>query len=90
MAEAVWLVTKTVEPGDTLVDGITSVVINNDDADTAAQTITDAEALVVALGHPVPSSYFDSAVIISDLASGPIATDGDGYVFGDLKSSLTT
>jgi hypothetical protein len=91
MAEALWLVTKTVEPGDTLIDGVTAVVINNDDADSAAQTIIDATAKAVAQGHPLPTGYFDAAAVISDLAgASALRTDGDNYVFGTIKSSQTT
>lgn len=95
MVEAVWLVTRENDPGDSHRDGIKAVVINADDASTVAQVIADAVGMVNGLfpsddGDKLPAGYFDAAVEIGDLTAGPIRTDLDGYVFGTIKGSVLT
>jgi hypothetical protein len=83
MAEALWLVTRTIQPGDNGVrNGVHAVVINNDDGDTAAVTISDTVARLNAQfgADAYPAGYFDSAVIISNLTTGPLQDDQDCYV----------
>ena len=85
MAEALWLVTKSTdsEGGKTLKDKLHACVINSDDGNTQAQVIAQAESQARAGGFAVLDGYFDTAVEISDLASGPLQDDGDAYMFHD-------
>ena len=97
MAEALWLVTRNQVLGRQDFDDIHSVLINADDAGSAADTIQDAVDLVNAQlpsspdnVNKLPDGYFDAAAIVSDLIAGPLSTDGDGYVMGRVKASLVT
>lgn len=88
MAEALYLVTKTVDPGDSTVNGITAVLINKDDAQTDAQIKADAVAQVNVLlkggqtiNDPVPADYFDTVDKVSDLVAGSLKDNKDAYVF---------
>jgi hypothetical protein len=97
MAEQLWLCNRARNPGRSFVDGVEFVVINNDDADTEAQTIA---AAVLALNTALPADadgtdkfpagYFDTAVDLSDLTTGPLATDLDFYAFGKTQASAVT
>lgn len=89
MAEALWLVTKTVRTGSSDVrDGIHAVIINADDGQNAAATIVEVEDRINAgfpsdsgAGDKIPAGYFDTAIIIDDLTSGPLKDDKDCFVF---------
>ena len=97
MAEALWMVNRAKRMGRQDRDEIHNVLINSDDGGSAAVVIAAAVAMVNAQmpetagsGEKLPDGYFDTAVIVSDLAAGPLATDGDGYVLGEIKASLET
>jgi len=83
MAEAIYLVTKTLTGGETLVGKVRAVVINKDDGQTDPQIIADAVAQMNTLysADPVPTGYFDTVTKISDLSSGPLKDNKDCYVF---------
>jgi hypothetical protein len=87
MAEALYLCTKSqLGGGETLINGCTAVIINEDDGETDAAILADAaEAASDAMGLDadslLPATYFDTATKISDLSSGPLKDDHDSYVF---------
>lgn len=89
MAEGLFLVRQTLRGGDSLINGVQSVLINDDDADTLAQHITAAiGACNLAYpkdangSDPFPVGYFDTADEVSDLTAGILKDDGDAIVFG--------
>lgn len=84
MVAAVWIVRKLVNNKQDIIDGIETVVVNNDDGDSEAVTLAAVEAALVALGHPVPSGYFDSA----DLALTDMSTDMDLIAAGKRVESI--
>lgn len=86
MAATVWIVRKAVDDKETIIDGITSVIINLDDAEVEADVLTTTEGVVLAAGHPIPLGYFNSADIWS--ASGQIDTDEDMLVFGPAREEV--
>lgn len=90
MAEAIWLCTKAIDDGtggQKYVDGISAVLINASDANTAAQTIAAAVAQCQAATHALPASYFESAIMVQDLTAGPLKDDGDCYIFAPFSVS---
>jgi len=92
MAEALYLVTKAnaQHGGETIINGIHAVLINSDDGGTDAQIIAEAEAQVVAGGHPIPSGYFDTVAAVGDLTSGPLPTDEDTLIILPLATQAVT
>lgn len=88
MTEALYLVTKTIEDGSKVINGVHSMVINKDDGQTSAQIIASAVAQLNA-NYPAesgsddafPSGYFDTVTLISDLTSGALKDDLDCYIF---------
>ena len=80
MAAALWIVRRATTNKTDVIDGIETVIINNDDGDNEATTIADAEAALVAAGYPIPDGYFDSAAVWS--ASGQLDSDGDLIAMG--------
>ena len=83
MAEGLWLVTKKIHGGDTLVDGVYAMLINDDDGTSEANVLLNAIAQFNGeTGASVlPAGYFDAAVLISDLTAGALKDDNDFYVF---------
>lgn len=88
MAEGLWLVERTVDTGDGLIDGIVSLLLNDDDGSTSAQVIASAVARVnihwtsdTGAVPKLPAGYFDTATLVSDLTTGPLKDDTDCYVF---------
>lgn len=71
MAASMVLITKSnpEQPEKRLINGIHAVVINTDDAGSDAVMIAEAEAVLVANGHPVPSGYFDTVTKLADLGT---------------------
>lgn len=90
MAEALYLVTKASadSPQQDIVNGIHAVLINSDDGGADADIIAEAVAQVVAGGHAVPDSYFDTVTAIADLTSGPLPTDEDVMIILPLTTQL--
>lgn len=87
MAEAIYLVTKNNISGKHVVNGVRAVLINADDA-AAAGVVQAAAVAACNAAHPTqtgtpafPAGYFDTSVIISDLAAGPMKDAGDAYIF---------
>ena len=82
MAEAVWMAYKTTggQGGQSYIDDIIMVLVNADDGQTEAQVKTTADGLLETAGYDLPNTYFDSAVNISDLTSGPLKDAGDHYI----------
>lgn len=80
MAAALWIVRKLTDNKADIIDGIEVVVINNDNLDSEAVTITGAEAALVAAGHAIPTGYFDTAVL--GLAATQLDTDQDLIAMG--------
>lgn len=84
MAKALYLVTRSGQSTSTvknLVNGVYAVVINKDDGQTNPQIIADAVAQLRIGGHAVPSNYFDTVTLISDLTSGTLKDNKDCFAF---------
>ena len=83
MVEAVWLVTKRTASrgGRELKDKMHACIINKDDGLSASAVISAAEQKARDAGFAVEAPYFDDAVVVSDLAGGPLQDDGDAYFF---------
>ena len=88
MAEALFLVRKTVSGGAQLVNGVVSVLVNDDTADSLTLHIASAVAACNAVfpkdadgSDPYPVGYFDTADEVSDLTSGILKDDTDAIVF---------
>lgn len=80
MAAALWIVRRSTDNKTDVIDGIETVIINNDDLDNEATTIAGAEAALVAAGYPIPTGYFDSAALWN--AAGQLDTDQDLIAMG--------
>ena len=97
MVEQLFLVERTDRPDNDVRDGIKTVIINNDDADTDAQIIT-AAILAVNTALPVdadaeakiPAGYFDTVSPLTPLSAGPLATDLDILVHKAEVASTRT
>lgn len=88
MAEALYLLTKSPAAGGTqTINGIRTVLINADDAQTDAQIKALAVARLNAHFDPGPAmtpyngAYFDTVTKVSDLTAGPLKDNGDLYAF---------
>ena len=81
MAANTYLVTKASadDPSITLIDGISSCIINSDDGGTDAEIIGEAEAALQGAGVAIPSGYFDTVEDVSP--SGILDTDEDLIAF---------
>ena len=86
MVATVFIVRKAVSDKETLIDGITTVIINSDDTDTEAAVLTAAEAALVTAGHPIPTGYFNTADQWD--AAGQIDTDDDMLIFGPGREEV--
>jgi hypothetical protein len=80
MAKALYLVEKAQSDGETMVHGLRSMIINNDDGDDAATICANAAAQATVGGFPIESGYFGTATQIDDLTSGPLKDDQDCYL----------
>jgi predicted transcriptional regulator len=83
MVAAIWIVRKDPDPTRPVINGLTTVIINADDAGSEATTIAEATASLVAQGHPLDSGYFDSADLA--LGAGQLDTDEDLIALGDPR-----
>jgi uncharacterized membrane protein len=63
MAAAVYLVYRATHTK--VIDGIRAMVINADDGHTTAQISAEAAVVAAALGHDLPSDYFESKVALA-------------------------
>jgi hypothetical protein len=79
MAEALYLLKKAEVVGATVVNGLRAVICNDDDGQSAAQTIATMIALLRTAGHKLPDSYFTERVLLAT-ASGAVGADGDYIV----------
>lgn len=86
MVATVFIVRKAVADKETIIDGITTVVINSDSVDSEATVLTATEAALVAAGHPIPTGYFNSADQWN--AAGQIDTDEDLLIFGPDREEV--
>lgn len=87
MAATLWIVRKADDDNFPVVDGITTVIVNDDDAETEANVLTATEALAVAAGIDLPSGYFSTAAIWS--ASGQLDADGDAIFFDERLEAIS-
>lgn len=91
MAEALYLVERTTAVDGNDVDGIRSVLINNDDGDSDALIITAAESAVNTAGGALPAGYFDTVNKVSDLVTaGDLRTAQDFIAFPEKAFQLRT
>jgi hypothetical protein len=88
MAEALWLIRKTkgvagATGGKTMINGVHSMIMNDDDAQTLAQKLATASGILNTLngGTEYRDDYFQTADNISDLTSGLLPADGDAVIF---------
>jgi len=75
MAATIWIVRKLTNNKEQVIDGIETVIINNDNLDNEATTLAGAVAAVQAAGHDIPADYFDSADQWN--SAGQLDTDQD-------------
>lgn len=80
MAAAIWIVRRATNNKTEIIDGIETVIINNDSLDNEATTIAGAEAALVAAGYDIPTGYFDTAALA--LGAGQLDTDQDLVAMG--------
>lgn len=100
MAEALYLVTRTIQGVNYDKNLVREVIVNNDDALTDAQIIAAVIVLMnAALGADsdapavYPAGYFDTVVKIGDLAATGetnLRTDGDFIAFAPRVAEVTT
>lgn len=88
MAEALWLIRKTLGTGGdvggkTLINGIHSMVMNDDDGQSLAQKLATASGILNTKFGTTEynTTYFDTADNIGDLSSGFLPADGDAVIF---------
>ena len=79
MAATLWIVRRLDSNTSPVVDGVTTVIINDDDTTLEADVLTATVAAVQAGGIAVPDGYFDTADIWS--AAGQLDADGDLIAF---------
>lgn len=103
MTQALYLVTRAAGDEGSMIDGVFAVVINGVSTDPEATTLTNAVAQLNAsknvsaggddadiLGPaPFPDNYFDTVSTLSDLAEGPLATNGSAAIFGGIGTDAT-
>lgn len=88
MAATVWIVRVSQPSAKSLVNGITSCVINKDDTTVnEAQAIAAAEAAAQAAGIALPAGYFDSAAQWN--AVGQLDADGDAVFFDQREEAIS-
>jgi hypothetical protein len=80
VAAAIWIVRKSTNNRADTIDGIETVIINNDNLDNEATTLADTEAALQAAGYDIPTGYFDSADLA--LSAGQLDADGDLVAVG--------
>lgn len=86
MAAAIWIVRANQEP-HTLVDGIDTVFINDDNLDSEATVLADTHAAVIAAGHAIPASgYFSTAALA--LGVGEMDADLDMVIGSDRREVI--
>lgn len=97
MAAGLFLVTRTVQGVNNDHNRVREVIINDDDALTDAQIITQAIAglntaqPVESGSEPVyPAGYFDTVVQIGATPAGPLATDNDFIAYAPEVASIKT
>ena len=85
MAEALYLVERTTAVDGNDIDGVRSVLINNDDGDADADIIIAAVAALNAASGATgkfPAGYLDTVNEVSDLVTaGDLRTDQDFIAF---------
>jgi hypothetical protein len=81
VAAAIWIVRKSTNNRADTIDGIETVIINNDDLDNEATTLAGAEAALQTAGYDIPSGYFDTAALA--LSAGQLDTDQDLVAMGE-------
>lgn len=81
MAEALYLITKDrLGGGESFINGVNAVIINQDDGATAtARKAAAAAAASSHFGVTFPSTYFDTEQLIT-AASGALNDAGDAYI----------
>jgi hypothetical protein len=88
MAEGLFLIRKTMgadgaNGGKTLLNGIHSMIMNDDDAQTLAQKLATASGICNTKFGTTEyrDDYFQTADDIGDLTSGLLPADGDAVIF---------
>jgi len=89
MAERLVLVTKATGGtlGQTIIDGVTALLLNADDGQSNAVTIQEAVDQCRVGGIPLPNGYFDTVAAIADLTSGALKDDKDCMIFLPLGTT---
>lgn len=84
MAEALYRVSRSAALGKQMINGVSDVLINKDDAQTTAQIKAAAVAKAnasVGASAVFPDDYFDTVDKVSDLAAGTFKDNEDAMVF---------
>jgi hypothetical protein len=82
MAAAIYLVTKaeSEKPVYKSINDVHAMIVNADDGGSDADTIAEAIAAAVGLGHKLPDGYFDTVEKLGVETGGIITTDLDAIV----------
>jgi len=86
MVATVFIVRKIPSDKETIINGITTVIVNEDSLDSEATVLAATEAALVAAGHPIPTGYFNSADQWN--VAGQIDTDEDKLIFGPERQEI--
>jgi hypothetical protein len=96
MAEALYLVRRTVQGVNNDRNRVREVLTNRDDGLTDAQRIqaviddlNTAQPVETGAEPIYPDGYFDTVQLVA-VASGPLSTDGDFVAFAPRIVSVTT
>lgn len=87
MAATVWIVRKASTSKSPVINGLTTMILNNDNLDNEATTLADAQSAAEAAGYDLPPNYFDTAAQWD--AVGQIDADGDAILFGDRLEAIS-
>lgn len=83
MAEAIYIMTKDRLAAETFINGVNTVIINQDDGATAAaRKAAAAAACSTFFGVHFPATYFGTEQLIT-AASGVLTDAGDAYIIFD-------
>jgi len=87
MAAAIWIVRKLTSDKQLIIDGIETVFVNQDDADTEATVLSDLHTAIIAAGHDIPAAgYFNTADLA--LSATNLDTDEDMVLCGKREEVL--
>jgi len=92
MTQALFMASKTPAEGESLVNGVRTVLVNlvstSDAAAIKAAAVSAANLAYSATGDEFHADYFDATVQIGDLSGGPLNANKKSYVLDPLAGLL--